>query len=153
MTRYTPQWLQAGSYAASADRRLIGALWPQPASSGCAVAVQSGMTVQVAAGLIAAPSQNNTGTTLCYSDATEPVTLAAAPGAGTNRIDLVVCQPRGNDLDGGANNDFVFAAVTGTAAASPAVPATPAGQVALAQIYIPGGSASVTAGNITDVRP
>ena len=28
MTRYTPQWFQAGSYAASVDRRLIGALWP-----------------------------------------------------------------------------------------------------------------------------
>ena len=28
MTRYTPQWLQAGSYAGAYDRRLIGALWP-----------------------------------------------------------------------------------------------------------------------------
>jgi hypothetical protein len=32
------------------------------------------------------------------------------------------------------------------------VPATPNNAVALAQIYVPGGSASVTAGNITDVR-
>jgi hypothetical protein len=153
MTRYTPNWLQQGSYSAAMDRRLIGALWPAPATSGCAVTVSSGMTVNVAAGQVAVPSQNSTGTSLCSSDAVEPVTLAAAPASGQNRYDLVICQPRGNDLDGGANNDFIFTTVTGTALASPTVPATPAGSVALAQIYVPGGSASVTAGNITDVRP
>jgi hypothetical protein len=153
MTRYTPLWEQAGSYSAVNDRRLIGALWPTPASSGCAVTVSGGMTVNVAAGTVAVPSQNQTGSTLCYSDAVEQVTLAAAPGSGSNRYDLVVCQPRSADLDGGANNDFVFAAVTGVAAASPTVPAVPAGQVALAQIYVPGGSAAIVAGNIVDVRP
>jgi hypothetical protein len=153
MTRYTPQWLQAGSYAAAADRRLIAALWPAPASAGCAVTPSSGMTVNVAVGQVAVPSQNSTGSTLCTSDAVEPVTLTAAPASGTNRYDLIVCQPRGNDLDGGANNDFVFTYVTGTAAASPTVPAVPAGAVGLAQIYVPGGSAAVTAGNITDTRP
>ena len=153
MTRYAPQWLQAGSYPASVDRRLVGALWPAAASTGCAVTVQAGMTVNVAAGQVAVPTQNNTGTTLCSSDAVEPVTLAAAPASGSNRYDLVICQPRGQDLDGGANNDFIFTTVTGTAAATPTVPAVPAGAVALAQIYVPGGSASVTAGNITDRRP
>lgn len=153
MTRYVPQWLQAGSYAGSQDRRLIGALWPAAASSGCAVSAGSAMTVNVAAGQVAVPTQNNTGTTLCSSDGVEQVTLTAAPASGTNRIDLVTCHPRGNDLDGGANTDFIFDFVTGTAAATPSIPATPAGQVALAQVYIPGGSAAVTAGNITDVRP
>jgi hypothetical protein len=153
LTRYAPQWLQSGSYAASQDRRLIGAVWPAPASAGCAVTASSAMTVTVAPGQVAVPTQNNTGTTLCSSDATEAVTLTAAPSSGTNRIDVITCHPRGNDLDGGANNDFIFDFVTGTAAATPTVPATPAGQVALAQIYVPGGSAAVTAGNITDVRP
>jgi hypothetical protein len=153
MTRYAPQWLQAGSYAASVDRRLIGALWPAAASSGCAVSASAGMVVNVAAGQVAVPTQNNTGSTLCSSDAVEQVTLTAAPGSGVNRIDLVTCHPRGNDLDGGANTDFIFDHVDGVAAASPAVPATPAGQVALARILVPGGSASVVAGNITDVRP
>jgi hypothetical protein len=111
------------------------------------------MALSVAPGAVAVPSQNSTGTSLCTSDAVETVTLAAAPGSGQNRYDLVVCQPRGNDLDGGANNDFIFVNVTGVAAATPTVPATPPGSVALAQIYIPGGSASVTAGNVTDVRP
>lgn len=154
MTRYTPLWLQAGSYAASVDRRLLGALWPTPASAGCAVTTaSSGMTVNIAAGQVAVPTQNNTGTTLCSSDAVEQVTISAAPGAGLNRIDLIICRPRGNDLDGGANTDFIFDYVTGAAAATPTVPATPAGTVALAQIAVPGGSASIAAGSITDVRP
>lgn len=151
MTRYTPQWLQAGSYAAGVDRRLIGALWPSAAVSGCAVTFASAMTVNIAAGQVAVPTSNGTGSLLCSSDAVEQVTLAAAPGSGTNRIDLVVCQARGNDVDGGSNNDFLFAAVTGTPAASPAAPAVPANAVALARILVPGGSAAITPANITMV--
>ena len=155
MTRYTPLWLQAGSYAGSQDRRLINALWPAAASTGCAVTPQgSTMSVLVATGSVAVPTQNNSGSTLCVSDAIETVgPLNQAPPSGTNRIDLIICRPRGNDLDGGSNTDFIFDFVTGTPAASPAVPATPAGTVALAQISILGGSASIVAGNITDVRP
>jgi hypothetical protein len=152
LTRETPLWLQAGSYPASVDRRLLGALWPTADVVGCAVTVAAAMTVNVAAGLVAVPTATNTGSVLCSSTATEEVTLAVAPASGSNRIDLVVCQARGNDLDGGANNDFVFAAVTGTASASPAVPAVPNNAVALAQVFVAGGSAAVTAGNITDRR-
>ena len=152
MTRYAPQWLQASSYPASVDRRLIGALWPTAAVTGCAVSVASAMTVNVAPGQVAVPTANNTGSALCSSDAVEQVTLAAAPASGLNRIDLVICQLRGNDVDGGSNNDFLFSAVTGTAVASPTAPAVPANAVALAQILVPGGSAAVTAGNITDRR-
>jgi hypothetical protein len=155
MTRYTPQWLQAGSYSGAQDRRLISALWPGPASTGCAVTASAGtMSVLIASGQVAVPTQNQSGSTLCSSDAVETVgPLNQAPASGTNRIDLIICRPRGNDLDGGANTDFIFDFVTGTPAATPAVPATPAGTVALAQISIPGGSASIAAGNITDVRP
>jgi hypothetical protein len=153
MTRFSPLWLQAGTYAAGVDRRLPGVLWPAAACTGCAVSVASAMTLNVAPGSVAVPTPNNTGTTLCVSDAVEQVTLAAAPGAGSNRIDLVCCQARGTDLDGGANNDFVFVPVTGTAAASPVAPAVPPGAVALASILVPGASASITAGNITDLRP
>jgi hypothetical protein len=111
------------------------------------------MTLNIAPGQVAVPSPNNTGTTLCSSDATEQVTLAAAPASGSNRYDLIVCQPRGNDLDGGTNNDFIFAATTGTAAASPTPPAIPSGSAVLAQVYVAGGSASIVAGNIQDLRP
>jgi hypothetical protein len=154
MTRYTPLWEQAGSYAASVDRRLIASLWPQPALVGCALTAVAGtMQINVAAGQVAVPSQNNTGSTLCVSDATEVVTIGAAPGSGQSRIDLIICRPRATDLDGGQNNDFIFDTVQGVPAASPAVPATPAGTVLLGQVLVPGGSAAVTQANITDLRP
>jgi hypothetical protein len=152
MTRYTPLWEQAGSYAAGVDRRLIAALWPIPAVTGCAVTAPGGtMQVNVAAGSVAVPSQNSTGSTLCVSDAVEPVPIGTA--SGQNRIDLVTCHPRGTDLDGGTNNDFIFDTVAGVPGASPVAPATPAGQVALAQVLVPTGSVAVAAANITDVRP
>lgn len=154
MTRYTPLWLQAGSYAASIDRRLIGALWPTAATTGLAVTASgSSMSVTVAAGTAAIPAANGTGSVLCTSDANETVTLDPAPASGTNRIDLVICQARGNDLDNGTNNDFVFTFAKGTAVATPVAPAVPAGALALASVYVAGGSAAVTQANITDIRP
>jgi hypothetical protein len=111
------------------------------------------MTVDIAPGYVAVPTANNTGTTLCTSDAAEQVTLPAAPAAGTDRIDLIVCHARGTDLDGGVNNDFVFESVQGVPAASPVAPATPPGMVALAQVYLVGGSAAVDPAKITNVRP
>jgi hypothetical protein len=155
MTRYTPLWEQAGSYAASVDRRLIAALWPGPAVSGCAVSAVSGqMQVNVAAGTAAVPSQNSTGSTLCVSDAVEPVPINSPPTTvGQSRIDLVTCHPRANDLDGGTNNDFIFDTVSGVPAASPTPPAVPAGQVALAQVVVAQGVVQIVPANITDVRP
>jgi hypothetical protein len=152
MTRHTPNWLQQGTYPASIDRDVLGFYSPTPRTTGCAVTVSSAMTVNIAPGQVAVPTANNTGTVLCTSDAVEQVTLTAAPASGTNRYDLIICQARGNDLDGGSNNDFIFTMVTGTGAASPTIPAVPNNAALIAHIYIPGGSASVTAGNITDRR-
>jgi hypothetical protein len=155
MTRYAPLWEQANTYAASLDRRAIAALagGAYPLVNGCAVTVAAGtMNMNIAAGWVIVPSQNNTGSTLCVSDAVETVTSPTAPASGTNRIDVVVCQARGNDLDGGTNNDWLFQVVAGTAAASPTVPATPAGAVAIAQITVIGGAASLAAGNLLDRR-
>src|SRR5262252_5940507 len=155
MTRYTPLWLQSGSYAASVDRRLMGAIWPDARCDGCAVTFNSAMVVDIAPGSVVVPTANGTGSSLCVSDAVEQVQLSAAPASGLNRIDLVVCTARGTDLDGGTNNDFVFTAVQGTeaAAGSEAAPAVPAGSVALAQIRLVGGSAAIDPLQISDVRP
>ena len=87
MTRYTPLWEQAGSYAAGIDRRLLSALWPAAATTGLAVTATSGMVLAIAPGTAAVPSSNNTGSLLCVSDAIENVTLTAAPAAGNSRID------------------------------------------------------------------
>jgi hypothetical protein len=156
VTRYSPQWLQSGSYAASLDRRLIGALWPAPACTGCGVTpAGTGMDVHVDAGQVAVPTPNNTGTVLCTSDAVETLTLAPAPPAGTDRVDLVVCHPRSVDLDGVSNQeDFIFEIVAGAEGPPPGTPpATPAGTVALARVHVAGGAASIAAADVTDVRP
>lgn len=157
MTRYVPQWLQAGSYAGSQDRRLIGALWPTPATSGCAVTpAGTGMDVHVDAGQVAVPTPNNTGTVLCTSDAIETLTLDPAPPSGTDRVDKIVCRPRSTDLDGtSTQEDFIFDVVKGTEAPSGAAPwpATPAGTVALAVVLVAGGAASIAASGVFDQRP
>jgi hypothetical protein len=153
MTRFTPLWEQAGDYAASVDRRLLGALWATPASSGAAVTPGTGMTVNIAPGSVAVHTLNNTGSVLCVSDAVETVTLDPAPPTGNSRYDLIICHPRAADIDGGSDNDFIFDNVSGVAGTSPAIPATPAGTVALARILVAGGSASIPSANITDIRP
>ena len=155
MTRYTPLWEQLGSYAASTDRHLISSIWPNAVTTGCAVTAPGGtMQLNVAPGAAAVPSQNNTGSTLCISDAVENVVIAAAPGSGLNRIDLVLMRPRGQDLDGGSNNDFIFdTSVTGVPAATPVAPSVPAGSLALAQVYVGANVVAITSGNITDARP
>lgn len=154
MTRYTPLWLQSGSYAASVDRRLMAALWPTARCDGMAVAFSAGMTVTIAPGNAAVPTPNSSGVTLCVSDAQEQLVLPAAPASGQNRYDLVVVRPRGTDLDGGVNNDFIFDFVSGAPAASnPPFPGTPAGCLALANILQVGGSAAITPANIFDARP
>lgn len=152
MTRYTPLWEQAGTYPASLDRRLLGSLWPGAAIIGGAVTPGTAMQVSIAPGTVAIPLTSGAGSVLCNWDAVELVALNAAPGAGLNRIDLIYAQARANDIDSGSNNDFIFAALAGTAAASPVVPSPlPNNAVAIAQVYVPAQSASVTAANITQL--
>ena len=157
MTRYTPLWLQAGSYAASVDRRLLAALYPDARTTGMDVsAAGTGMDLHIAPGSFANGTVNGTGSCLCVSDAVETVTLDPAPPSGTDRMDIVYVWPRGADLDGGANDDFIFAIAKGTDApsgsAQPPTSLVPGGAGALALVTVPGGAASIVAGDITDWR-
>lgn len=72
--------------------------------------------------------------------------LATRPGAGTSRIDLVIA--RIYDADAHvetALREVKIEIVTGTAGASPAVPALPAGSLRLAQLTVPSsGTVSVS---------
>jgi hypothetical protein len=113
------------------------------------------MAVAVATGSLVAPTPNNSGSCLCYWDAIETVTVGPAPGAGQSRLDWIVAQLRGNDLDGGANNDFIFVDVQGVVAAtgSQVAPAVPAGALAIAQLLVPGNTVTIAGGNLTDTRP
>jgi len=160
MTRYTPLWEQAGSYAASQDRMLLRAIFAGNTASnagdyinGMRVSVASGMTVNVAPGTAVVHVVSPVGSIVCVSDAVEQVTLAPAPPSGQSRWDGIIAQARGNDFDGGSNNDFVMTVVQGTPAASnPAFPAVPSQAALLAWVNVPGGAASLVAANITEAR-
>ena len=159
MSRYTPLWLQqtpgGTGYAASLDRRLLGALWPTASMTGGLVTPGTAMSVNIAAGALAVPITSGSGfvSALCCWDAVENVALNAAPGAGLNRIDVIYAQVRGNDIDSGSNNDFFFGAIAGVAAATPSAPPIPNNAATVAQVYVPSQSATVAAGNITMVAP
>ena len=155
MTRFAPLWQQANAYPASLDRSFIGAAFPGGAAYGAAVTtVPSTMQVQAAPGTVVVPLQAGQGSALCRWDAVADgtVTLAAAPGSGTSRIDLVIVQVRDNALDAGPNNDFIVTNVTGTAAATPTVPTVPANAYALAQVLVPGAVANLNTATVTDRR-
>lgn len=154
MTRHTQLWIQAATYPASLDRQLIGAVWQAAASRGCRMSPGGGTVLAIDPGIIVVPSANNTGSSMCVSDAIENRDLGLAPASGLVRCDLVICRPRGTDLDGGVDNDWIFDSVKGAEVASnPVVPAAPAGTVALGYVNRPGGSAAIVATDIIDQRP
>jgi hypothetical protein len=155
MARYAPLWQQAGSYPANIDRQLINALWPAGGCRGGVVTVVNNtMNLSIAPGKVAVPLQSGQGSALCVWDANEAVTLAAAPPSGQQRIDVLCVMVRDNQIDGGANNDWVMAVVTGVPAASnPVTPATPANAMALYRIIVVGGAANLNGAGLIDVRP
>lgn len=153
MARLTPQWQQNSSYPASVDRGLLTALWPAAASRGHVPTVVAGsMNLTLSVGVTAVPMTGTNGTELCQSDAPETVALPTPPAAGTSRIDLVCLQVRDQAIDAGANNDWIFSVVSGTAAASPTVPAVPANAVAVAQVTVPGGTVNLNTATLIDRR-
>jgi hypothetical protein len=155
MTRYAPLWQQNSSYPASVDRGLISTLWPASGVAGGAPSlVANTLNVQVAPGAAAvALSSAANLSELCRWDAAESVTLAAGPAAGNTRIDLVVLQVRDQVLDAGANNDFLFVAVTGVPSTGvPAVPAVPTNAYAICQVTVPAQAANLNAATLVDLR-
>jgi hypothetical protein len=156
MTRLAPLWQQNATYPAQTDRVLVATLWPTSSSVGGAVTtVSNTMNVSVAPGT-AAVSLGASGvnySALCRWDAAETVTLATAPPSGQSRISLIVAQVRDAALDAGANNDFIFQEVAGTATTgTPVAPAVPANAYAIAQLTIPGGSANLNGVTVVDLR-
>ncbi|MGE0399952.1 MAG: hypothetical protein AB7T06_24770 [Kofleriaceae bacterium] len=80
-----------------------------------------------------------------------PLTVTIAAANPTNpRIDLVYIQVR-DAFYSGANNDAIAGVVTGTPAASPVVPATPANAVAVATVAVGAGVTTIVNANISRV--
>ena len=114
-------------------QRVADAFAPKPASpSAMSVVVDAGFTVGTG------PS----GIQSVVEIGAQTLTIAAAPGAPNNRIDLVV-------LDEASGTASV---VTGTPAGSPVAPALTAGKKQIAQVSVPNGTTSIANGNITDLR-
>ena len=88
------------------------------------------------------------GTYICTWPAAANVTHTAP--AGNPRIDVLCARVRDTDVDVSGVKLFELLMVDGTAAASPAVPATPAGYIALYNILVAASPSGAL--TITDVR-
>lgn len=162
MTLESPLWLQnlpSPYYPASADRRLITAIWSPGvlAPTGLRVSQRTAganISVDVASGscVVAGSAASGQGSYLCASTAVENVALAAVPASGQKRIDLIVATVADSSVVG-ADDEWTIAAVTGTpTTGTPAAPTVPASSLALAEVLVVGGAATVTDAQITDRR-
>lgn len=106
-----------------------------PRGTTAIVTARGDMKVDVAA--FEGITVRNGGPILCANDGTVQVTIAAAPGANS-RIDVIYFKQNENAL-GDANDNPIIDVAQGTASASPAKPAIPAGATELATILIPTG--------------
>ena len=155
--RTPPSWLQNGSHPAENDRLTTQALYATTGTIGSTslAVTQNGtpnMSVNIAVGwaAIVGTSTTTQGTYVSYNDAVVNAAIATAP-ATNSRIDLV-CLTVNDAYYSGSTNNIVVNVVTGTAAASPVAPATPANSIALAQVLVGTSVTSILNANITDVR-
>lgn len=155
--RTPPSWLQNGSHPAENDRLSMQALYATTGIIGASslAVTQNGtpnMSVNIAAGwaAILGTYQANMGVYTAYNDATVNAAIATS-NPSLPRIDLV-CLTVSDSFYTGVTNTVAVNVVTGTAAASPAVPSTPTNSIALAQIAVGAGVTSILNANITDVR-
>jgi hypothetical protein len=154
VTRLPPLWIQAGDYAASVDRRLMGALWPRGAVEGMNVGSDgAGLYVLVTEGSAAVPvaryGSDDVQVALCaLTGAWEQVALQPAPPPGTDRIDAINIWVRSDDATGGAENDWTCEAWPGAPAPSPVPPDIAGirglGRLPIALVYVAGGAAVIT---------
>lgn len=108
----------------------------------------SGLGFSVAAGAAVVPSSLGDGAYQVQNPSAQSLTTFTA--GGTNpRIDLLCMQV----IDNGDNTSYAqLVVVEGTAAPSPAVPATPTDGLALYHIAVPANATALTQSSFTDVR-
>ena len=156
--RTPPLYLQGGTHTAENDRLGITGM---VTSEGCGPGTtelqvtQSGtpaMTVSVAAGhgWVNGTTSTNQGTYKTYNDAAVTLTITTA-NATLPRIDKV-CLTIRDAAYAGASNDCILQVITGTAAASPTAPATPASSLVLATVAVAAAATTIVNANITDTR-
>lgn len=174
-----PNFLQAGSYGASGWTNYFQALMSGTGVIGSGdLAVSAlgspNMSVNVAQGQVIMPgtlgstggfpTNLNAQTTYglpstftsqgayeSWNNATTNLVISAANPTNP-RIDLV-CASTQDAQYSGSNNQAILQVITGTPAASPSPPSSPANTVVLAQVLVPANATSITTGDITDERP
>ena len=149
---------QNRSHSAQLLRRLVDLVPGEGALriGDFAVAPRAGtpnMSVDVAPGSAVVPaSVAARGRYVVVSDAVVNVPIAAAPGAGSSRADLIVARVADTQY-GDASDALVIEALTGSpAAGTPADPVVPDGSIVLARVLVPAEAPAVTASDITDRR-
>jgi hypothetical protein len=156
-----PIWNQNLTYPAQIDRQLIAAAFPHPGVLDGAFlkvsqrAAGANMSVDVAAGraVVAGGDTANQGSYLAHVLNPVNVPIAAAPGAGLVRVDLVHCKVNDAAVTGTLNTVTVETPIAGSAVASnPAPPATPNTSIPLAWVTVAAGTASITNAMIADKR-
>ena len=159
MTFEAPIWMQNNTYAARLDRMLVAQLWDEGVMDLTAFKVTqrgagANFSVDVALGeaVVQGDDQVNQGNYITRSIATINAAIAAAP-ASNSRYDIVCIRINDPNAGGSAGNTASIVVTTGTPAASPTVPATPASSLLLAVIgpILPSTS-SITNALITDSR-
>jgi hypothetical protein len=114
-------------------QRIADVFAPRPASpAAMSVVVDAGYTIATGPGGVQTASEIGLQT----------LTIATAPSAPNNRIDLIVVD----------SSSGVASVVTGTPAGSPSAPSVPAGKKQIAQVAVPNGITAIGNANITDLR-
>lgn len=137
----------AGQFVQNADGTVRGGVL-----SGRRNVVTTLATRNVGVGIVnlVRPTDGGLGALLGANESFETLAIAAAPAAGTSRIDLIWA--RANDSGSGQSNSNCiteFGVQTGTAAASnPQVPALPAGAEELATLLFPAGATTTQSAGV-----
>lgn len=150
-------WTEAGI------QNVIKSLYSYGIMSGMAVTVNSGLTVNIGTGTAFDSSFNfinvktNQTATLSSADTTYPrydKIVISYSASTVDNVDTANTYGMGTSLVYSRNklDSYIIQVIKGTAASSPTVPATPAGALDLAQIYIPANNNTISAGNIGDLR-
>lgn len=157
MTQLNPNWVQALTYSARLDRQVIKAIWTEGVLSGMQVSQRASggpaMFVDVAVGtaVIYGDDQTDQGAYLATITVLETVAIAAAPGSNS-RKDLVYLRINDPNAGGPAGSNSAIGVVTGTASASPVVPALPTSAIPLAVVSVATGQVQVVDANILSAR-
>ena len=146
--------LVAGVLASGSTTRSRGGV--HPGLGTALVVTQNGtpnMSVNVGAGLAYIPGTESTSqaTYFVHVETVSNLSIATAPGAGLNRIDIVVAKVQ-DSLYSGVTDTWSLVVVTGSSAASPVAPAAPANSITLASVFVGANVTSIVTGNITDTR-